>query len=165
MSDPANPVPYRPRPISPTYPGPDWPKWLVQDQRFVDHRPDVLTWETEPLSRMFELQEMWWRTFCVDHGTDADWIVKLIDVQPEDAVSNIPEEGTEPARKVEMGGFELMIADEVYRSRFLHGFENPQPLNANEVVEYKVDLHTADHVFQRGHKIMVRDSEHVVSHH
>jgi len=96
------------------------------------------------------------RFFASTTGTDADWVVKLIDVQPEDAVSNIPAEGAEPARKVDMGGFELMIADEVYRARFLHGFDHPQPLKPNQVVEYNVDLHTADHVFQKGHKIMVQ---------
>ncbi len=157
VSDPANPVPYRPRPIKQTYPTADWPKWLVQDQRFVDHRPDVLTWETEPLKDDLRVAgDVKAHFFASTTGTDADWIVKLIDVQPEDAVSQIPAEDGEPARTVEMGGFELMIADEVYRSRFLHGFENPQPLKANEVVEYNVDLHTTDHVFQKGHKIMVQ---------
>ncbi len=157
VSDPANPVPYRPRPISPTYPGADWPKWLVQDQRFVDHRPDVLTWETEPLEKDVRIAgDVMAHFFASTTGTDADWVVKLIDVQPEDAVSNIPAEGAEPARKVDMGGFELMIADEVYRARFLHGFDHPQPLKPNQVIEYNVDLHTADHVFQKGHKIMVQ---------
>ena len=157
VSDPANPVPYRPRPISPTYPGADWPKWLVQDQRFVDHRPDVLSWETEPLEKDVRVAgDVMAHFFASTTGTDADWVVKLIDVLPEDAVSTLPAEGPDPARKIEMGGFQLMIADEVYRSRFLHGFDNPQPLKANKVVEYHVDLHTTDHVFLKGHKIMVQ---------
>ena len=157
VSDPANPVPYRPRPISPTYPGPDWPRWLVQDQRFVDHRPDVLTWETEPLKSDVRIAgDVIAHFYASTTGTDADWIVKLIDVQPEDAVSIIPAEGADPARRVNMGGFELMIADEVFRARFLHGFDKPQPLEPNQVVEYSFDLHSADHVFQRGHKIMVQ---------
>jgi len=157
VSDPANPVPYRPRPIQPTYPGADWPKWLVQDQRFVDHRPDVLTWETESLTSDVRVAgDVVAHFYASTTGTDADWVVKLIDVQPEDAVSNIPAEGDEPARKVNMGGFELMISNEVYRARFLHGFDKPQALKPNQVVEYNVDLHTADHVFQKGHKIMVQ---------
>jgi uncharacterized protein len=157
VSDPANPVPYRPRPIGPTYPGGEWPVWLVQDQRFVDHRPDVLTWETQPLESDLRVAgDVVAHFYASTTGTDADWIVKLIDVQPENAVSDIPGEGKEPARKVNMGGFELMISDEVYRARFLHGFDKPEPLKANQVVEYNVDLHTADHVFQKGHKIMVQ---------
>jgi putative CocE/NonD family hydrolase len=157
VSDPANPVPYRPRPISPTYPGPDWPKWLVQDQRFVDHRPDVLTWETEPLTKDVRVAgDVVAHFFASSTGTDADWVVKLIDVQPENATSTIPAEVADPARTVDLGGYELMIANEVFRSRFLHGFENPKPIPANEVLEYNLDLHTTDHVFQRGHKIMVQ---------
>ena len=157
VSDPANPVPYRARPISATYPGPDWPKWLVSDQRFVDHRPDVLTWETDALPKDVRVTgDVVAHFFAETTGTDADWIVKLIDVQPEDAVSNIPAEGAEPVRKVAIGGYELMIADEVLRSRFLQGFDNPQPIAANQVLEYRLDLHAADHVFLKGHKIMVQ---------
>ena len=157
ISDPANPVPYRPRPIAPTYPGADWPKWLVQDQRFADHRPDVLTFETEPLTSDIRVAgDVVANFFASTSGTDADWIIKLIDVQPENATSTIPAEKDEPARTVDIGGFELMIANEVFRSRFLHGFEEPKPITANTVLEYKVDLHTTDHVFQKGHKIMVQ---------
>jgi putative CocE/NonD family hydrolase len=102
VSDPANPVPYRPRPISPTYPGADWPKWLVQDQRFVDHRPDVLTWETEPLEKDIRVAgDVLAHFYASTTGTDADWVVKLIDVQPEDAESVIPAEGAEPERKAD----------------------------------------------------------------
>ena len=157
ISDPANPVPYRPPPISPTYPGAEWPKWLVQDQRFVDHRPDVLTWETAPLEKDIRVTgDIVANFFASTSGTDSDWIVKLIDVQPENATSTIPAESGEPARTVDMGGFQLMIADEVFRGRFVQGFDKPAPLPANQVVEYKVDLHTNDHVFQKGHKIMVQ---------
>ncbi len=93
VSDPANPVPYRPRPISPTYQGSDWTRWLVQDQRFVDHRTDVLTWETEPLQKDLRVAgDIVADFFASTSGTDSDWIVKLIDVQPEDATSSIPAE-------------------------------------------------------------------------
>ena len=123
----------------------------------MDHRPDVLTWETESLTSDVRVAgDVVAHFYASTTGTDADWVVKLIDVQPEDAVSNIPAEGDEPARKVNMGGFELMISNEVYRARFLHGFDKPQALKPNQVVEYNVDLHTADHVFQKGHKIMVQ---------
>ena len=157
ISDPANPVPYRPRPIAPTYPGPGWPKWLVQDQRFVDHRPDVLTWETGPLAKDIRVTgDIMADFFASTSGTDSDWIVKLIDVQPENATSAIPAQPGEPARSVDIGGYQLIIADEVFRGRFLHGFEKPAPLPANQVLEYNLDLHTNDHVFQKGHKIMVQ---------
>ncbi len=157
VSDPANPVPYRPRPISPTYPGPDWTKWLVQDQRFVDHRPDVLSFQTEPLTKDMRVAgQIVAQIFASTTGTDADWVVKLIDVQPEDAKATIPAEGAEPARSVALGGYQLMVADEVFRARFLHGFEDPKPIAADAVLSYSLDLHTTDHVFQRGHKIMVQ---------
>jgi len=157
ISDPENPVPYRQRPVSPTYPGADWPKWLVQDQRFADHRPDVLSFETAPLQKDVRVAgDVVAHLFASTSGTDADWIVKLIDVQPEDAKSAIPAEGTEPARTADLGGFQLMIADEVFRARFLHGFDDPKPIAANQVQSYSIDLHTTDHVFQRGHKIMVQ---------
>ena len=86
VSDPANPVPYRPRPVPPTYPGPEWRVWLVQDQRFVDHRPDVLSWQTEPLAADVRVAgDIAAELFASTSGTDSDWVVKLIDVYPEDA--------------------------------------------------------------------------------
>jgi len=116
VSDPANPVRYRPRPISPTYPGADWPKWLVQDQRFADHRPDVLSFETEPLTKDVRVVgDVVAHFFASTTGTDADWVVKLIDLQPENAKATIPAEGSEPARTVDLGGFQLMIANDVIR--------------------------------------------------
>ena len=79
MSDPAKPVPYRHRPIEPTYPGPGWPLWLSEDQRFVDDRPDVLTYETDVLTEDVVIAgKVDARLFAATSGTDADWIVKLI---------------------------------------------------------------------------------------
>jgi hypothetical protein len=145
-SDPAHPVPYRHRPIEPTYPGGGWPTWLVEDQRFVEKRPDVLTWQTAPLADNLTVTgDIVTRLFASTSGTDSDWIVKLIDVYPDDYPAN-------PA----LSGYELMIADEVFRGRFRESFEKPQPLPANQVEKYVIDLHTNDHCFLRGHRIMVQ---------
>jgi putative CocE/NonD family hydrolase len=150
VSDQANPVPYRPRPVTPTYPGPEWPVWLVQDQRFVDHRPDVLTFSTPTLTSDLRVAgDISAELFAATSGTDSDWVVKLIDVYPEDAP---PDEKT----KTPMGGYELIIADEIFRGRFLNSFEHPAPLPVDKPVLYKIDLHTNDHVFLKGHRIMVQ---------
>jgi putative CocE/NonD family hydrolase len=148
VSDPAHPVPYRPRPVEPTYDprGSGWPTWLVGDQRFVHLRPDVLSWETEPLTEDLTVTgRIGARLFASTTGTDSDWIVKLIDVYPEDD----PDDPT-------MGGYQLMIADEVFRGRFRTSFERPAPLVPNQVTEFPIDLHGADHRFLKGHKIMVQ---------
>jgi hypothetical protein len=146
VSDPFHPVPYRHRPIGPTYPGPGWPTWRVEDQRFVHLRPDVLNWETEPLKEDVEVAgEIVAHLFASTTGTDSDWVVKLIDVYPEED----PQEPT-------MGGYQLMIADEVFRARFRNSFEKPEPVVPNRVTEYTIDLHTNNHCFLKGHRIMVQ---------
>ena len=148
VSDPARPVPYRPRPVEATYDprGSGWGTWLVGDQRFADLRPDVLSWETEPLAEDVTVTgRITARLFASTTGTDADWIVKLIDVYPGDYPA-------EPA----MGGYQLMIADEVFRGRFRSGFEKPEPLVPDRVTDFAIDLHAADHRFLKGHKIMVQ---------
>ena len=146
VSDPAHPVPYRHRPVEPTYPDGGWPTWLVEDQRFVEARPDVLSWETTPLAEPLTVTgDIVAHLFASTSGTDSDWIVKLIDVYPEDYLA-------EPS----MGGYELMIADEVFRGRFRRGFEKPEAIIPNRVAEYVIDLHTNDHCFLPGHRIMVQ---------
>jgi len=146
ISDPAHPVPYRHRPISPTYPGAGWPTWLVEDQRFVENRPDVLTWETEPLSENLKIAgDIMAQLFASTSGTDSDWVVKLIDVYPE----TYPE-------APDLAGYELMVADEILRGRFREGFEHPSPVKPGEVTRYRIDLHTNDHAFLKGHRIMVQ---------
>ena len=146
ISDPAHPVPYRHQPVQPTYPDGCWPTWLVEDQRFVRNRPDVLTWQTAPLTDNLTVAgDIVARLFASTSGTDSDWIVKLIDAFPEDHAAD-------PA----LGGYELMIADEVFRGRFRESFEKPKPLAPNRVAEYVLDLHTNDHCFLRGHRIMVQ---------
>ncbi len=148
VSDPARPVPYRPRPVEPTYysRGSGWPTWLVGDQRFAHLRPDVLSWETEPLAGDVTVTgRLTARLFASTTGTDCDWVVKLIDVYPED----YPDDSA-------MGGFQLMIANEVFRGRFLKSFERPEPLVPDKATEFPIDLHTVDHRFLKGHKIMVQ---------
>ncbi|HLK69969.1 MAG TPA: CocE/NonD family hydrolase [Bryobacteraceae bacterium] len=150
VSDPANPVPYRPRPVPPTYPGPEWRVWLVQDQRFVDHRPDVLSWQTEPLAADVRVAgNIGAELFASTSGTDSDWAVKLIDVYPE----NAPEDAE---TKTRMAGFELIIADEILRARFRNGFEKPLAVPSGEVIPYQIDLHSNAHAFLKGHRIMVQ---------
>ena len=146
ISDPARPVPYRHRPISPTYPGGGWPTWLVEDQRFVDNRPDVLTWETEPLKKDLDIAgDIVARIFASTTGSDSDWVVKLIDVYPE----------TYPD-KPQLAGYELMIADEILRGRFRESFEHPSVITPGAVTPFAIDLHTNDHAFLKGHRVMVQ---------
>ncbi len=146
ISDPANPVPYRPRPVRPTYPGPRWPVWLLQDQRFVEFRPDTLTWETKPLDHSVTIAgDIIAHLFASTSGTDSDWIVKLIDVYPEKVAS-----------KPQMGGYELIIADEVFRGRFRHSYRIPEPMTPNHIMPITIDLHTNAHAFLSGHRIMVQ---------
>jgi len=150
VSDPANPVPYRPRPINPTYPGQEWKEWLVQDQRFVDHRPDVLSWTTEPLKEDLRIAgNVLADLYASTSGTDSDWVVKLIDVYPEDAPRD-----TQTQR--EMGGYQFMVANEIMRGRFREGFEQPKAIPSNQPLRYAIDLHNISHVFRQGHRVMVQ---------
>jgi len=147
VSDPAHPVPYRQRPIEPLFGGGSrWPTWLTEDQRQVDNRADVLTWETEPLAEDTVIAgDIVAHLFASTTGTDSDWVVKLIDVYPEDY-----------PKDPKMSGYELMIADEILRGRFRNSFTKPEPIPANQVVEYTIDLHTNNHAFLKGHRIMVQ---------
>jgi len=148
LSDPAHPVPYRPRPIEPTYypGGSGWPAWLVEDQRFVHARPDVLSYVTEDLAEdVVVAGEVFADLFASTTGSDADWIVKLIDVYPE-----------EYAPEPKMGGYQLMVANEVFRGRFRKSFEKPAPLVPNQVAEFNFSLHSLNHRFRKGHRMMVQ---------
>ena len=148
VSDPARPVPYRQRPIPHTYHpmGSGWGAWLTEDQRFVHNRPDVLSWETEPLTEDVTIAgEVMAELFAATTGTDADWVVKLIDVYPQDWP-------TEPR----MGGYQLMVANEVFRGRFRTSFKRPSAIVPNQVTPYKFSLHDQNYRFKRGHKIMVQ---------
>jgi putative CocE/NonD family hydrolase len=156
ISDPANPVPYRHRPVTPTYPNPTWTTWLVEDQRFVEHRPDVLAWQTDPLTENITVTgDIVADLFAATSGSDSDWVVKLIDVYPEDYQKITEDEADANAGPV-LNGYELMIADDILRGRYRNSFEKPEPITPNQVTEYKIDLHPNDHVFMKGHRIMVQ---------
>ena len=144
VSDPAHPVPYRHRPIPPTYsPNSGWTTWLTEDQRFVHLRPDVLSWSTEPLKDDVVIAgDVVAHLFASTSGSDSDWIVKLIDVYPENDET--------------MPGYQLMISNEVFRARFRNGFEKPERVEPGKVYEYPVDIHSANHDFRRGHRIMLQ---------
>jgi putative CocE/NonD family hydrolase len=144
VSDPSRPVPYYPRPISPLYANRQWTEWLVQDQRFVHLRPDVLSYETEPLDRDLDvIGPVVAQLFASTTGTDGDWIVKLIDVSPD--------RPDDP-----LAGYQLIIADEVLRARFRKSYERPEPVEPGQVERYPIGLRWVDHRFQKGHKIMVQ---------
>jgi uncharacterized protein len=160
VSDPENPVPYRQRPISPTYPAGDWRTWEVADQRFVDHRPDVLSYVTAPLEHDLVITgTVSAELFASTTGTDCDFVVKLIDVYPQDAEKPAwkPEEGPKPGQYGQtLNGYELPVAMEVRRGRYLKSFERPTALVANEPTKWEVPLRNHDHVFLKGHQIMVQ---------
>jgi hypothetical protein len=148
VSDPARPVPYRPRPVQETYhpSGSDWGIWLIMDQRFVQGRPDVLSWESDVLAEDLTISgAVLARLQASTSGSDCDWIVKLIDVYPE----------TWPVEP-RMGGYQLIVASDILRARFRKSFEKPQPLTPGAVEDFAVDLRWADHTFLKGHRIMVQ---------
>jgi len=145
VSDPANPIPYRTRPIEETYGrGSRWGTWLTEDQRFLNSRPDVLSWQTDTLKEDVTVTgDVMAKIFAATTGSDADWVVKLIDVYPTSS-------------DAKMSGYELMIADDVFRGRFRKSFTVPEAITPGKVEEYSFSLHAADHVFKKGHKIMVQ---------
>lgn len=148
VSDPANPVPYRKRPIEATYAstGSKWSTWLLQDQRFLRDRKDVLHWVSAPLTEDVVIAgDIAARLFVSTTGQDADWVVKLIDVSPDDA-------SVEEKRR----GYQLMVANDVFRSRFRESFESPKAMVPNTVTPITIDLHTQAYRFLKGHRIMVQ---------
>jgi hypothetical protein len=115
----------------------------VEDQRFVSGRKDLANFETPVLDKDVTITgDVMADIFAATTGTDSDWVVKLIDVYPDDA----------PAP---MAGYQLMIVDEIFRGRYLKSFEKPEALTPGKVTEFKWSLHGADHTFLKGHKIMV----------
>jgi putative CocE/NonD family hydrolase len=144
VADPANPVPYRNRPIQATYGnGSKWRTWLVEDQRFVSGRKDLANFSTPVLDKDVTVTgDVMADIFAATTGSDADWVVKLIDVYPDDAPGG-------------MGGYQLMVVDEIFRGRYVKSFEKPEAIKPGDVVEYKWSLHGADHTFLKGHKMMV----------
>ncbi len=144
VSDPAKPVPHLPRPVN--FNDGRWGDWLVSDQRSVDGRPDVLTYQTAPLTAPVRVSgapiaDIFARTT----GTDGDFVVKVIDVAP-----------AENAADPKMGGYELPISLDIFRGRYRTSFAKPSAIPAGKVQEYKFRLPTVNHVFQPGHRIMVQ---------
>jgi hypothetical protein len=144
-SDPASPIPYRHRPIQPTYSeGSQWYTWLTEDQRFVTERKDLAVWKLPVLKHDLVLTgEVVADIYAATTGTDNDLVVKLIDQYPADG----------PDQK--MHSYQLMTNAEIFRGRYLDGFERAAPLQAGSIREYKFSLHDVDHVFKAGHTVMV----------
>jgi putative CocE/NonD family hydrolase len=145
VSDPAKPVPFSPRPAR-FADSDSWRRWLVTDQRFVDGRPDVLTYMTEPLHSPLRISGTPRVNLVASTtGSDSDWVVKLIDVFPGE-VPNRPE----------FGGYELPIAMDIFRGRYRESFETPRAITPNKPLPYRFILPTVNHVFQPGHRVMVQ---------
>ena len=139
VADPANPVPYRHRPIQSTY-GKNslWRTWLVEDQSFLADRKDLASFSTPVLSQDVTVTgDVVADLFAATTGTDSDWVVKLIDVSPA-------------------GGYQLMVAEEILRGRYRNSFTAPEPVKPSEVNEYKWSLHGVDHTFLKGHRLLVQ---------
>ena len=150
ISDPAKPVPFRARPIAPygydESKGQTWPRWLVDDQREASGRTDVLTYTTGVLTAPVKISgEPVAHLLASTSGTDADWVVKLIDVYPDQV-----------AAQPEMGGYQLMISADIFRGRYREGFETAKPIAANAALPYRFAMPAANHVFLPGHRIMVQ---------
>ncbi|MGA9672152.1 MAG: CocE/NonD family hydrolase [Terracidiphilus sp.] len=145
VSDPANPVPYRHRPIQATYnDDSQWYNWLTEDQRFVTDRKDVALWKLPVLKKDLVLTgEVIADIYAATSGSDNDMVVKLIDQYPVD--------DADP----KMRGYQLMTNEEIFRGRYLESFEKPKPLRSGSIHEYKFSLHDVDHVFKAGHTVLV----------
>jgi len=138
-------VPYQPRPVR-FSDGDAWRRWLLMDQRAVVDRPDVLAYSTPPLTEPVRISGAPVVNLVAStSGTDSDWVVKLIDVYPDEVPS-----------QPELGGYELGIAMDVFRGRYRESFETPKPIASNTPLTYKFILPTANHVFLPGHRIMVQ---------
>lgn len=146
-SDPATPVPYRERPIGPLYGNPKstWPIWLVDDQRPFAAREDVVTFTSAVLEEDLTISgDVRARLVAATTGSDADWVVKLIDAHPDD-----------PALGA-MAGHWLMVAADVVRARYRQGFREPKAIEPGAPLPYDIDLHQADYTFAKGHRIVVQ---------
>jgi len=151
LSDPSKPVPFIPRPIEMDDPL-QWRPWLVHDQRFVSDRPDVLSYTSTVLEKEVHIMgapEV--DLYAATSGTDSDWVVKLIDVYPNESP-----EGAAQGSKPGMAGYELPIGIEICRGRYVHGFDQPQSLTPGKIEEYRFALPNVDHVFLPGHKLMIQ---------
>jgi uncharacterized protein len=149
ISDPTKPVPFRARPIQPvngSLVARTWAQWLVDDQREASGRPDVVAFVSEALSEPVKISGQPIANLVAStSGTDSDWVVKVIDVYPD-----------EVAMQPGMGGYQLMVSADIFRGRYRESFETPKAITANEPLAYRFALPTANHVFLSGHRIMVQ---------
>jgi hypothetical protein len=146
VSDPAKPVPFLPRPVHLEGSNSTWAKWLSTDQRPASGRPDVLAFETDTLTAPTKISgQPVVNLVASTSGTDSDWVVKVIDVYPD-----------EVAAQPEMGGYQLMVSADILRGRYRESLETAKPIAADQPLLYKFTLPTANHVFLPGHKIMVQ---------
>jgi uncharacterized protein len=148
ISDPAKPTPYRPRPVKPMGYTADntWSIWLVDDQREASGRPDVLAYKSDVLKEPVKISGQPIANLVAStSGSDSDWVVKVIDVYPDEVAS-----------QPEMGGYELMISADIFRGRYRESFENAKAITPDKPLLYKFALPTANHVFLPGHRIMVQ---------
>jgi len=142
VSDPAKPVPYRARPID----GTSWSRWLVDDQREASGRPDVAVFTSDILNAPVKISgEPIVNLIASTSGTDSDWVVKVIDLYPD-----------EVAGQPNMGGYQLMISADILRGRYRESLSEAKPITANVPLLYRFALPTANHVFLPGHRIMVQ---------
>jgi len=145
ISDPAKPVPFRSRPIQPVG-GAYWARWLVDDQREASGRTDVLAYASAPLTQPVKISgQPAVNLVASTSGTDADWVVKVIDVYPD-----------EVAGQPTMGGYQLMVSADIFRGRYRDGFDTPRAIAADQPLPYRFTLPTANHVFLPGHRMMVQ---------
>ena len=142
VSDPAKPAQFRTRPIDPD----SWSRWLVDDQRELSSRPDVLSYTSDVLTAPLKISgQPIVNLIASTSGTDSDWVVKVIDLYPDEVSEDPP-----------MGGYQLMISSDIFRGRYRESLETPKPIESGKPLLYKFALPTADHVFLPGHRIMVQ---------
>lgn len=156
VSDPARPIPYLARPVD----GTRWRQWLVEDQRFAHNRPDVLSFESDPLTKDVTIAgDVVAQLYASTTGTDVDWVVKLIDVYPDvvppPSAPGSRSSGDTP-EEVKLGGYQLMVAGDIMRGRYYKSFSRAEPVPANTVTRFTVDLHQQVYRFLAGHRIMVQ---------
>ena len=142
VSDPAKPVLFQPRPIR----GENWNSWLVEDQRHAASRPDVAVFVSDVLKQPVKIGgEPIANLVASTSGTDSDWVVKLIDVYPDEVAAQPP-----------MGGYQLMISADIFRGRYRESLDTPKPITPDKPLLYRFALPTTNHVFLPGHRIMVQ---------
>jgi putative CocE/NonD family hydrolase len=159
VSDPEDPVPFLPRPIDPLFSGPQWSTWQAVDQTFLEHRTDVLSFSTPPLTSDLTIAgNLRFELFASTTGSDSDWVVKVIDVYPASEMKSEtrPTEEGMTEKQDRADGYQLMIVGEVLRGRYRKSFVVPSPITPNKTIPYTINLHSHAHTFRRGHRMMIQ---------